>query len=103
METTMCCDVKITILKKIKVAEIYEQYAKTNGSNLCPKGEEGQEFLSCNAEIPEKFCPGAWEGLARKVAFLATGKNSPYVRQEGVAIHSCNDGLHPVIFKLERV
>ncbi|MDO7203721.1 hypothetical protein Q5M85_05635 [Paraclostridium bifermentans] len=49
----------------------------------------------------ERFCKGAWAGLKSKVEFLASGNNSPYVKQEGVAIHSCNDGLHPVIYKLE--
>lgn len=103
MAGAMCYDVKITILRKIKVEDIYQEYAKTNLSVICPKGQEGQEFISCNVQKPENFCPGAWEGLASKVARLAAGENSPYVRQEGTAIHCCNDGLHPVIYKLERV
>ena len=103
MQEQKCYDVKITILRKIKVEDIYQDYAKNNLSPICPKGHEGQEFLSCNVQKPENLCPGAWEGLAGKVARLAAGENSPYVRQEGTAIHCCNDGLHPVIYKLERV
>ncbi|MGE5706782.1 MAG: TIGR04076 family protein [Bacteroidota bacterium] len=96
-------EVRLTILKKLRVEEIHGEYAKASIPVVCPKGEVGQEYLSKNGEIPERFCPGAWEGLKGKVAQLASGQESPYVKQEGVAIHSCNDGLHPVIFKLERI
>lgn len=103
METTKLYDVKITILKKLKVEDIYNDFAKSTIPVVCAKGEVGIEYISQNCERPEKFCVGAWEGLKSKVSLLASGGNSPYVKQEGVAIHSCNDGLHPVIFKLERV
>ncbi|SHK51726.1 TIGR04076 family protein [Clostridium cavendishii DSM 21758] len=96
-------DVRITILKKLKVEDIYNEYAKSNMPIICAKGQVGDEFISKNCEMPEKFCKGAWEGLKSKVAILAAGENSPYTNQEGVAIHSCNDGLHPVIYKLQRI
>ncbi|WGX76620.1 TIGR04076 family protein [Paraclostridium bifermentans] len=103
MELQNCSDVKITILKKLKVEDIYAEYAKENIPLVCAKGEVGDEFISKGCEMPERFCKGAWSGLKSKVEFLASGENSPYVKQEGVAIHSCNDGLHPVIYKLERI
>jgi uncharacterized repeat protein (TIGR04076 family) len=103
MEITKCYDVKITILKKLKVEDIHKDYAKSNIPVVCAKGQEGDEYISKNCDMPNKFCIGAWEGLKSKVALLASGGNSPYVKQNGIAIHSCNDGLHPVIYKLERV
>lgn len=103
MEVQKHSDVKITILKKLKVDDIFIEYAKESMPLVCAKGEVGDEFISKNCEMPERFCKGAWTGLESKVKFLALGKNSPYVKQEGVAIHSCNDGLHPVIYKLERI
>ncbi|MBE6069578.1 MAG: TIGR04076 family protein [Clostridium lundense] len=103
METEKCYDVKITILKKLKVEDIHKDYAKDNIPVICAKGQEGDEYISKNCEMPGKFCAGAWEGLKSKVALLASGGNSPYVKQDGTAIHSCNDGLHPVIYKLERI
>lgn len=103
MQNQKCYDVKITILKKLKVEDIHKEYAKTNIPLICAKGQEGDEFISKNCEMPEKFCQGAWDGLKSKVAFLASGQNSPYTNEDGVAIHSCNDGLHPVIYKLERI
>ena len=103
MEITKCYDVKITILRKLKVEDIHKDYAKSNIPVVCVKGQEGDQYVSKNCQMPDKFCIGAWEGLKSKVSILASGSNSPYVKQDGVAIHSCNDGLHPVIFKLERV
>lgn len=96
-------DVKITIMKKMRVDDIHKEYAKAGIPVVCAKGEEGQSYIAEKGERPENFCPGAWDGLKGKVTMLATGENSPYVRHEGIAIHCCNDGLHPVIFKLERV
>lgn len=103
MEDIKYYDVKITILRKLRVDDIHEDYAKMNIPIVCAKGKEGDEYISKSCQIPDKFCTGAWDGLKSKVCLLAKGDNSPYVRQEGVAIHSCNDGLHPVIFKLERI
>jgi uncharacterized repeat protein (TIGR04076 family) len=96
-------DVRITILKKTKVEDIHSAYAKENVPVVCSKGEEGVSYISVNGEKPEGFCPGAWRGLAATVELLAAGGTSPYTREEGTAISCCNDGLHPVIFKLERV
>lgn len=95
--------VQITILEKIALPAIHQAYAKENLPLSCAKGEIGQVYISYDAQQPSGFCNGAWEGLARKVAMLAAGQNSPYTRQAGVAIHCCNDGLHPVVYKLERL
>ncbi|HZK24581.1 MAG TPA: TIGR04076 family protein [Oscillospiraceae bacterium] len=95
--------VRITILKKTKVEDVHSAYAKETVPVVCAKGEEGLSYLAVNGEMPADFCPGAWRGLAATVELLAAGGTSPYTREEGIAISSCNDGLHPVIFKLERV
>lgn len=96
-------DVKITILKKTKIEDVHSAYAKDSVPVVCAKGEEGLSYLSVACEKPEGFCPGAWKGLAATVTLLASGGTSPYTKEEDIAISSCNDGLHPVIFKLERV
>ena len=49
----------------------------------------------------------AWKAIYRCVFALAHGAgeglfyNGDWTRKPGVAICSCNDGLRPVIFKLE--
>lgn len=103
MENIDYSDVKITVLKKIMVEDIHQKYAKENLPLICDKNEEGQEYISKSCSKPEGFCLGAWNGIINHVTLIASGKNSPYVKEDGVSIRSCNDGLHPVIFKIERV
>ncbi|KAJ53879.1 putative repeat protein (TIGR04076 family) [Clostridium tetanomorphum] len=103
MENIKNYDVKITVLKKTQVDSIHKEYAKSDIPIVCSKSEEGDEFISKNATQPEGFCNGAWKGIADTVSVLASGGNNPYVKQDGVAIRCCNDGLHPVIYKLERI
>lgn len=68
MESQKYSDIKITILKKLKVNDIFVEYAKENMPLVCAKGEVGDEFIS-NCEMPEQFCKGAWTGLKSKVEF----------------------------------
>ena len=53
------------------------------------------------------FCDEAWKAIYQYVFALAHGTGEglfyygDWIRKPGVAICSCNDGLRPVIFKLE--
>ena len=56
---------------------------------------------------PEGFCDGAWIAIHPYVFSLVHGTGNElfyygnWIRKPGVAICSCNDGLRPVIFKVE--
>ena len=56
---------------------------------------------------PEGFCDEAWKAIYQYAFALAHGAGSSlfyygdWIRQPNVAICSCNDGLRPVIMKLE--
>ena len=56
---------------------------------------------------PEGFCDEAWKAIYQYVFALAHGAGKEpfnygdWIRKPGVAIVSCNDGLRPVIMKLE--
>jgi len=56
---------------------------------------------------PDGFCDEAWKAVYQYVFALAHGAGDhvfyygDWIRKPGVAICSCNDGLRPVIFKLE--
>ena len=56
---------------------------------------------------PEGLCDEAWKAIYQYVFALAHGAGrdpfyfADWIRVPGVAIVSCNDGLRPVIFKLE--
>ena len=73
--------VKITVLKTTLDKALAQEYGAKN-LTACPMLTEGQIFYADYAK-PDVFYYGDW------------------IRKPGVAICSCNDGLRPVIFKLE--
>ncbi len=97
--------VKITVLKTTLDKELAEQYG-TPGLTACPMHLEGQTFYADYAK-PDGFCDEAWKAVYQYVFALAHGAGDgvfyygDWIRTPGVAICSCNDGLRPVIFKLE--
>ena len=95
---------KITILKRTLNEELAKEYAAP-GFSKCPIMKEGQVFYADYAK-PDGFCDEAWKAIYQYVFALSHGSGVFYygdwVTKEGVAICSCNDGLRPVIIKVER-
>ena len=98
--------VRITVLKTTLDKELADEYG-VEGIGPCPMLREGQEFLADYAK-PEGLCDEAWKAMYQYVFALAhMGEDElfyykDWIREPGVAICSCNDGLRPVIIKLER-
>ena len=104
----MMSKVKITILKTTLNEDLAKEYG-VKGISICPLMKEGQVFYSDYSK-PEGFCDEAWKAIYQHVFALANGSNGWYFddwidsnKHRGVAIVSCNDGLRPVIIKLERI
>ena len=96
--------VRITILKTTFQQELAEEYG-IDGLTVCPLMEEGQVFYADYAK-PDGFCDEAWKAIYQYVFALAHGADEiwyfgDWIKKPGVAIVSCNDGLRPVILKLE--
>ena len=98
---------KITVLKTTFDKELADEYG-VEGLGACPFLKVGQAFYA-DWECPEGFCNEAWKAIYQYVFTLANGgaMNEPFyygdwVKDPGVAICSCNDGIRPVIFKIER-
>ena len=97
--------VKITVLKTTFDQELADKYGM-EGLAPCSIMKEGQVFYAGRTR-PEGFCDGAWRSIYQYVFALANGGGkegffyNDWVRDPGVAISCCNDGLRPVIFKLE--
>lgn len=97
--------VKITVLKTTLDQELAEEYG-AEGLTACPMLKKGQVFYADYAK-PDGFCDEAWKAIYQYVFALAHGARNDvfyygdWIRKKGVAICSCNDGLRPVIFKLE--
>ena len=97
--------VKITVLKTTLDKELAAEYG-VDGLTACPMLKEGQVFYADYAR-PEGLCDEAWKAIYQYVFALAHGAEDglfyygDWIKVPGVAICSCNDGLRPVIFKLE--
>ena len=97
--------VKITVLKTTLDKELAKEYG-VEGLSTCPFHHVGEIFYGDYAK-PEGFCDEAWKAIYQYVFALAHGADREpfyfhdWIKEKGVAICSCNDGLRPVIFKLE--
>ena len=97
--------VKITVLRTTLNEDLVQEYG-IDGLGACPMLKEGQVFYADYAK-PEVFCDEAWKAIYQYAFALAHGSGrelfyyGDWIRKPGVAICSCNDGLRPVIFKLE--
>jgi len=96
---------RITVLKRLDPKEIFDEYpvAERDWFVPCEVYEDGQEFLVEGLQMPEGFCPSAWQTLYPNVRALGFGGNLPYFEEEGVTVSCCSDGMRPVIFKIERI
>lgn len=97
--------VRITVLKTTLDEELVREYG-VEGLTACPMMREGDVFYADYAK-PEGLCDEAWKAMYQYVFALAHGSGKQlfyygdWIKTPGVAICSCNDGLRPVIFKLE--
>ncbi len=97
--------VKITVLKTTLDKELAAEYG-AGGLTACPMMKAGQVFYADYAK-PDGLCDEAWKAIYQYVFALAHGAGDgvfyfgDWIKTPGVAICSCNDGLRPVIFKLE--
>ena len=97
--------VKIIVLKKMFNEDLAKEYG-ADGLTACPMLKEGQVFNADYAK-PDGMCDEAWKAIYQYVFALAHGAGNDtfyygdWIKTPGVAICSCNDGLRPVIFKLE--
>lgn len=95
----------ITVLKTTLDEELASEYG-VEGLGSCPMLKEGQVFFADYAK-PEGFCDEAWKAIYQYVFALSHGAGKElfyygdWIKEPGIAIVSCNDGLRPVIFKVE--
>ena len=96
--------VKITAVRKAAYADLMAQYENPI-ANACDV-EEGMVWFCKNGQMPENFCPSAWESIAPFAKELANGGGNFYdgwMKDPHSAMISCNDGFRPVSFYIETV
>lgn len=102
--------VRITVLRRAVYEDLQSEYldrtAFPSACGPCERMREGQcfEIRGPYPEKPEAFgCWDAWIDIQRPLSAILYGANLPWVREKGVAIACCGDGLRPVSFRIERV
>ena len=98
---------KITVLRKMFNEDYAMQYCVNPETGVCTAFQEGQFFLLEDASKPEEFCEEAWSAITRYVfAFISGGGDffgGRWMKEQSTMIACCNDGIRPVVFKLERI
>lgn len=98
---------KITVLKRIYNQDLIDEYCSLNlpkSCTGCPHFKIGDEFIVENHnQVPAGFCSWAWADIQKDVITVMFDGNIPWIKQKGVAITCCSDGLMPVVFKVERL
>ncbi|MCL2353947.1 MAG: TIGR04076 family protein [Defluviitaleaceae bacterium] len=98
-------EVKITVIKKTVMEDLLKEYGG-EGLGICKLHEEGQEYICNGWQKPEGLCDNAWKSMMEYVIALSHGGKDFYggwLKDENMAVISCNDGLRPVIFRVEAI
>ncbi|MDR2037843.1 MAG: TIGR04076 family protein [Bacteroidales bacterium] len=107
--TTKTHKCKITVLKREYNQELADKYLANPNVGKCPYFLEGQEFIVDNEAhfrmMNGKFCGEAWDAISRYIYTALQGGSimRGWTNDEKMMITCCNDGVRPVIFKLERI
>ena len=104
----MAREVKITVVKKGNTNDLYGgkgPFQTAEGLETeCILLNVGDEFIvDEECTCPDGFCGWAFADIQRDVAHILFGGSYPWMKDEGVTIACCTDGLRPVFFKVERV
>ncbi len=92
---------KITVLKTALFEDLRDEYMPPD-FGTCPVMKEGDVFVTAGkfgVGKPEGFCDFAWRAVEVYASTLAGGGK---VFGQDANIACCNDGVRPVILKLER-
>ncbi len=98
--------IKITVIKKFSPTDVFghEIIRKSTGKPIpsCYL-EEGKEFIVENhLKAPEEFCKQAWHDLYNTLMIYYCDGDYEYPEPR-VTYTPCNDGVRPVIFKIEKL
>lgn len=100
---------RITVLKRNWDQALADKYLADPNIGPCSWFQEGQEFLVDEYEffhmLNGKFCSEAWDCIARYVYAALQGGAimKGWTSDSKVMIACCNDGVRPVVFKIERI
>ena len=97
-------DIRIIAVYKAQNDELIKKYELAN-KHSCPI-EEGQVWISTNAERPQGICSEIWKHIKKIVTSLALDEKidiEGQMKNSNSALVSCNNGFRPVTFYIETV
>lgn len=99
--------VKVTVVKTEFYPDLVEEVNTDVEGEFgpCEFFKKGQEFIINSIDqIPEGFCAWAWADIERDIALiLFGGRPQPVLKNPHAMYSCCDEGLRPVVFKIERV
>ena len=96
---------RITVIKRHAFQDLVDAYVPDHllpTWGPCPRFRDGQVF-EYTGEPPEGFCSRAFASIWGDLTAIMCDGNAGWINQPGTMISCCNDGLTPVVFKLERL
>ncbi|MCF0260993.1 MAG: TIGR04076 family protein [Erysipelotrichaceae bacterium] len=93
---------KITVLKREFYKDLADEYIPIPDFGPCHMMKEGDVFITGGPfgnQMPKGFCDMAWQSICLQATTLAGG--GKVFGHDDVHIACCNDGVRPVIFRLE--
>ena len=93
---------KITVLKREFYKELASEYIPIPDFGPCHMMKEGDVFITggpFGSQIPTGFFDMPWQSICLQAVTLAGG--GKVFGHDDVHIACCNDGVRPVIFRLE--
>lgn len=99
----MSRSVKITVLKKLIMNDIIDEFAERGAIKICNKFQEGDVYITDGRVIPEGFCTWAWADIFKDIIFVRNNMECIGTIDKESQIVSCTDGFRPVIFRIEPI
>ena len=101
---------KITVIKKYYDQELVQEYCANTKTGECKKFEVGQIFFITKGDYfnmmkGHDFCSEAFACIQHYIYAALQGGSimEGWMKDEHVMIACCNDGVRPVVFKIERI
>ena len=101
---------KITVIRRELYVDLRDEYCVDPNTGKCDFFQDGQEWIvdvmGFATMLNGQFCAMAWDSISKFVYAALNGGSlfiGGWMKDEKVMIACCNDGIRPVIFKLERI
>ncbi len=97
---------KVTVIKRAAFNDLIQEYVpegRKETYGTCGRFTDGQVFEVRGGVPPAGFCARAWASIFGDLAVVELGGDASWINRPNTMITCCNDGLTPVVFRIERL